>query len=130
MNRLFIIGNCTKDPELRVTPSGKHVCVISVAVNRRKKAENQQENTEYFRVTAWDGLGENCAKYLTKGKKVAVVGSVSAHSYSNNKGEPCASLEVLASEVEFIGSRQDAPAANIDSASGMQKIDDVEDFPY
>ena len=85
MNRLIITGNCTRDPELRTTPNGKNVCSFTVAVNRKKKIEGQPE-ADYFRVSAWDALGENCAKYLVKGKKVAVVGAVSVHVYTKQDG--------------------------------------------
>jgi len=117
MNKLTIIGNLTKDPELRTTTSGKNVCTFSVAVNKRKKTQCEQE-ADFFRVSAWDQLGENCQKYLVKGKKVAVVGSVSVHAFSNSKNEPSATMEVLAQEVEFLTSRQD----NIDQQSGMEKV--------
>ena len=118
MNKLSIIGNLTRDPELRTTTDGKSVCNFSVAVNRRRKV-NGQPDADFFRVTAWNGLGENCAKYLTKGKKVAVVGSVSVHAYKKKDGEADASLEVLADDVEFLSSRD----SNIDKESGMEKVE-------
>ena len=97
MNRAFIIGNLTADPELRTTTTGKNVCSFTVAVNRRNR-----EGADFFRVTAWDALGENCNKFLTKGRKVAVVGSVSVHAYQTKNGDPAASLELNAQEVEFL----------------------------
>lgn len=124
MNRLFIIGNCTKDAELRSTPQGKSVCSFTVAVNRRKKTEGQQE-TDYFKVTAWDQLAENCGKYLTKGKKVAVVGSVSVHTYTTQDGKSGASLEVVASEVEFLSAKNET----VDPQTGLQKVE-PDGLPY
>ena len=97
MNKAYIIGNLTADPELRTTTSGKNVCSFTVAVNRRNR-----EGADFFRVTAWDALGENCNKFLTKGRKVAVVGSVSVHAYQTKNGDPAASLELNAQEVEFL----------------------------
>ena len=122
MNKLIITGNCTKDPELRTTPNGKSVCTFTVAANRRKKAEKAdgQPEADFFRVTAWDQMGENCAKYLQKGKKVAVVGSVSVHVYTTAKGEPAANMEVTASEVEFLSPR------DVDQQSGMTKVEPQE----
>ena len=87
MNKLTIIGNLTRDPELR-SVNGRDgtvsVCDFTVAVNRRQtsqqKANGQQQEADFFRVTAWRGLGENAAKYLAKGRKVAVVGSVSCRT--------------------------------------------------
>lgn len=124
MNRLFITGNCTREPELRTTPQGKNVCTFSIAVNRRKRSEGQPD-ADFFRVTAWEGLGENCAKYLHTGKKVAVVGSVSVHPFTNQKGEASASMEVLASEVEFL-----SPKDDIDPQSGLQKVEVGKELPY
>lgn len=129
MNRLIIVGNVTKDPELRSTPTGKNVCVFTVAVNRRQtsaqRQEGKQPEADFFRVSAWDQMGENCAKYLGKGKKVGVVGAVSVHPYQNAKGEAAATLEVLAQEVEFLSPRAD----NVDQQSGMEKVEPV-DLPY
>ena len=97
MNKAYIIGNLTADPELRTTTSGKNVCSFTVAVNRRNR-----EGADFFRVTAWDNLGENCNKFLVKGRKVAVVGSVSVRAYQTKNGDPAASLELTAQEVEFL----------------------------
>ncbi len=114
MNRLTIIGNLTHDPELRTTPSGDSVCSFSVAVNRRGRRDaqgNQNEQTDFFRVSAWRQLGENCAKYLAKGRKVAVVGSVSVRTYQAADGTTRATMEVNATDVEFLSSRNDSEAS-------------------
>ena len=113
MNRLTIIGNLTNDPELRTTPSGDSVCSFGVAVNRRSRRDaqsNQAEQVDFFRVSAWRQLGENCAKYLAKGRKVAVVGSVSVRTYQANDGTTRASMDVNATDVEFLSSRNDGEA--------------------
>ena len=107
MNKLMIIGNLTREPELRTTQEGKKVCTFSVAVNRRKKIEGKAD-ADFFRVSAWKDLGENCAKFLTTGKKVCVVGEVSVHTYQKQNGEAGASLEVNASEVEFLSQKNSA----------------------
>ena len=122
MNKIFVTGNCTADPVLRTTPSGKSVCSFTVAANRRKKVEGQPD-ADFFRVTTWNALADNCAKYLSKGKKLGVVGSVSLNTYESN-GQTRASMEVVAEEVEFLSPRQD-----IDRASGMQKVE-PDDMPY
>ena len=101
MNKLTIIGNLTRDPEIRTTSAGKNVCTFTVAVNRRKKLEGQPE-ADYFRVSAWEQMGENCQRFLNKGKKVCVIGRVSVRTYKANDGETRASLEVFADDVEFI----------------------------
>lgn len=106
MNKLILIGNLTKDPESRTTPSGHTVCNFDLAVNERKGG---QDSTTYFRISAWDKTGESCQKYLSKGKKVFVAGPVSARTYQTSSGETRVSLEVNANDVEFL-SGKDAEA--------------------
>ena len=125
MNSLTIIGNAVRDPELRTTPSGKNVCSFTLAVNRRKKVEGQPD-ADFFRVSAWDQLGEVCQKYITKGKKVCVIGSVGVHTYTNQKGETVANLEVLAREVEFLSPRQEETPAQPVQRDEQTKMEVVE----
>lgn len=103
MNRTTIIGNLTKDPELRSTQDGTPVCTFDVAVNRKK---NGKQEADYFKVTAWRELGTNCGKFLQKGKKVAVVGLVGAEAYIGKQdGKAHAVLTITANEVEFLSPR-------------------------
>ena len=125
MNMLTIIGNLTNDPELRTTTNGKNVCSFSVAVNRRNKIEGQPD-ADFFRVSAWNQLGENCAKYLAKGRKVCVVGSVSVKTYETQKHEVRAYMEVTANDVQFLSPKSET----IDKESGYQKVDVGEELPY
>ncbi len=94
MNKVILIGNLTRDPELRTTPSGDSVCSFTIAVNRRRRsnAEAGQPEADFFRVSAWRQLGENCAKYLAKGRKVFVSGPVTCRTYVGNDGQTRASL--------------------------------------
>ena len=117
MNKLFITGNLTKNPELRTTSAGKEVCTFTVAVNRRKTGNNQQPEADYFRVSAWDGLAKSCGQFLAKGRKVAVVGSVSVHTFQTQTGETKAQLEVNASDVEFLSPKGD----------GFTQVDEPDD---
>ena len=119
MNKLTIIGNLTQKPELRVTSAGVSVCSFTVAVNRRRTANNQNPGADYFSVSAWRQLGENCAKFLDKGRKVAVVGAVSVRTYQAQDGTTRASLEVTADDVEFLPSA----SAPVDAESGMQIVE-------
>lgn len=112
MNRLILIGNLTKEPEVRTTQSGKTVCSFTVAANRRRKVEGQPD-ADFFRVSAWGKLGENCGKYLAKGKKVSVVGSVSVDTYTGNDGTTRASMEVFAEDVEFLSAGQGNGSAQV-----------------
>ena len=108
MNKIILIGNLTRDPETRTTPSGHSVCNFDIAVNDRRGG---QENTLYFRVAAWDKTGESCQRYLTKGRKVFVAGPLSYRTYQANDGTTRVSLEVNANGVEFLSSRSDDQAA-------------------
>lgn len=102
MNSLTIIGNLTRDPESRTTQDGKTVCNFTVAVNRRQKNSQGQNEADFFRVAAWGNLADPCQKYLSKGKKVCVTGSVSVHTYTAQDGTTKAQMEVLARDVEFL----------------------------
>lgn len=129
MNRLTIIGNLTRDPETRSTQSGKNVCTFTVAVNRRRSANGNQPDADFFRVSAWDGLGETCQKYLAKGRKVAVTGSVSVNAYTTQNGENRASMEVFAQEVEFLSSANENTQKPVSKPqSGYVEVDD--DLPW
>ena len=103
MNKLTIIGNLTRDPEVHTTSEGKNVSNFTVAVNRRKKIENQPD-ADFFRISAWGKLGELCAKYLAKGRKVCVSGPVSVSTDTAQDGSTRASMEVYAEDVEFLNS--------------------------
>ena len=142
MNKLTIIGNLTRDPELRTTSTGINVCSFSVAVNRRRAASqnSNQPETDFFRVTAWRQLGENCHKFLAKGRKVAVVGSVSVSTYEAKDGSGTRfTLEVNAEDVEFLSSRQEDGAGYTSAPSeskgipadtnGFETVDD-EELPF
>ena len=111
MNKLYIIGNTTKDAELRSTQDGTSVCSFTVAVNRKSKKKNENgSDVDYFRVTAWRKLAEVCGQYVKKGSKLAVVGPVSVSTYTTNDGQTRASLEVTADDVEFLSSKSDSNA--------------------
>lgn len=99
MNKLTIIGNLARDPELRTTNTGKNVCNFNVAVNGRNNT------VTWFRVSVWDKLGDLCMQYLAKGRKVCVVGPVSVDTYTGNDGKTYANLNVTAQEVEFLTPR-------------------------
>ena len=132
MNKVFIVGNLTRDPELRTVRDGIAVCSFTVAVNRRNRgAEAGQPDADYFRVTAWRGLGENCSRYLAKGRKVAVTGTISVSTYTANDGSTRASMDVTAEDVEFLSPKNEgaapAPAQEKrDPQSGFVQVDDDE----
>ena len=101
MNRVFLIGNLTRDPETRTTQSGTTVCSFTIAVNRRMKQDGQQE-TDFLNIVAWQKLGELCQKYLSKGKKCAVTGRIQTRSYEAKDGSKRTAWDIVADEVEFL----------------------------
>lgn len=103
MNKIHIIGNVTRDPEVKQTGSGVAICNFSVAVNRRfKNPQTGQTETDFFSVTAFRQLAELCGKYLAKGRKVAVVGSMQSRSYEAQDGSKRTVWDLVADEVEFL----------------------------
>lgn len=107
MQRIVITGNLTADPTLRATQNGTSVCSFTLAVNRRFPGADGQKQTDFFRVLAWRGLADTCAKYLSKGKKVAIVGELQARTYEANDGTTRMSLDVSADEVEFLSPKEE-----------------------
>jgi single-strand DNA-binding protein len=105
MNKIILIGNLTSAPELKGTQTGNKVCSFGLAVNDRRGGE---QNTQFFRVSAWDRMGESCMTYLTKGKKVFVSGPLTVRMYSKSDGSTGVSLEVTANDVEFLSPRDDS----------------------
>lgn len=102
MNKVILIGNLTKDPELTETPSGVAVCRFSIAVSREYANADGNRETDFFNITVWRGRAENCGKYLKKGNKVAIVGSLQNRSYEDKDGIKRNVTDIIASEVEFL----------------------------
>ena len=131
MNKIFLVGNLVRDPELRTTTSGINVCDFTIAVNKRQKGDSQA--ADFFRVTAWKQLGENCHKFLAKGRKVCVVGEVSVSTYNTKNGETRANLEVNAQDVEFLTPRTEQAETPYQShttdTNGFEEVTD-EELPF
>ena len=128
MNKLMIIGCLGNDPTMRTLPDGTAVCSFNVAVSGKGK----DKTTTWFRVTTWRQLAENCNRFLEKGRKVAVVGSVTLNTFTKKDGTASASLEVNADEVEFLspkGERSDPVEVAVDKQSGMVVVDQ-DDLPF
>ena len=137
MNKITLIGNLTHDPEVRSTPNGVTVCSFTIAVNRRFASQDGQRQTDFFRINAWRQLGETCSRYLSKGRKVAVVGELQARTYEAQDGTTRMSLDVQADEVEFLSPKQQedgtAPStARADNAQDMAGFTDIQsdDIPF
>ena len=107
INRVVLVGNLTRDPELRHTPSGTAVCSLRLAVNTRRKDATGQwtEKPNYFDITVWGSQGENCAQYLAKGRPVAIDGRLEWREWEAQDGSKRQAVEIVADTVQFLGSR-------------------------
>jgi single-strand DNA-binding protein len=141
INRVVLVGNLTKDPELRHTPNGTAVCKLRLAVNTRQKDAQTGEwgdKPNYFDITVWGNQGESCAQYLSKGRPVAVDGRLDWREWEAQDGSKRQAVEIIADTVQFLGSRGDAesggerqfvPAgATADADMGGSATDD--DIPF
>ena len=103
-NKIIVVGNLGRDPELKFTPQGTAVCSFTMATNERRKdkAGEQQDVTTWFRVTVWGKQAETVSKYLTKGRQVYVEGRLHVEEWTDRDGKPRHTLEVNASDVRFL----------------------------
>jgi single-strand DNA-binding protein len=126
INRVIITGNLTRDPELRSLPSGMSVCSLRVAVNTRRKDNASGEwvdKPNYFDVTVWGAQGDNCARYLSKGRPIAVDGRLEWREWEAKDGSgKRQSVDIIADSVQFLGGRDDAPGGN---GNGFSQRSDV-----
>lgn len=135
-NQVILMGNLTRDPELRTTPNGQSVCSFSLALNRSYKGSdgNWQEATDYVDVVAWGPLGERVSQYVTKGRPVLVNGRLQSRSWEQD-GQKRSKVEVVAQDVTFLGGRgegsSDTPAAapSTDAKNKDVVIEDISDEP-
>ena len=102
MNKVILVGNLTRDPELSETPSGATVCRFSIAVSRDYASSDGTRETDFFNITTWSKTAEICGKYLKKGNKVAIVGRLQNRSYEDKDGVKRYVTDVIANEVEFL----------------------------
>ncbi len=139
MNKVILIGNLTKDPELATTNSGVAVCRFSIAVQRRFQNADGEREADFFNIVVWRAAGENCAKFLKKGSKCAVVGRLQNSSYEAQDGSKRYTTEIVADEVEFLGSRNSdngestpvsTPKPAKKETSELEPIDDDDSLPF
>ena len=125
MNKIFIIGNVGREPEMRYTPNGNPVTSFSVATNRRYTVQGEQrEETQWFSISAWSRLAETCNQYVTKGMKVFVEGRLSVQEYVAQDGQTRTSLNVTASDVQFL-SRAGEPGGGQGEGMGGRTGEDI-----
>ena len=131
MNKVYLIGNTTRDAELSETPKGVAVCRFSIAVNRDYANADGTKTTDYFNVTTWRGLAETCGKYLSKGSKVAIVGSLQNRSYEDKDGVKRTVTDIVASEVEFLSTKKEDKEEVKEQPRQLQleEVDD-DDLPF
>ncbi|MEA2132130.1 MAG: single-strand DNA-binding protein [Solirubrobacteraceae bacterium] len=110
INRVVLTGNLTRDPELRSLPSGMSVCNLRIASNTRRKGASGEweDKPNYFSVTVWGAQGENCARFLSKGRPVALDGRLEWREWQGQDGAKRESVEIVADSVQFLGGRDDA----------------------
>lgn len=127
MNKITLIGNLTADPELRSTQSGISVCSFNIAVNRRFANQDGDRQTDFFRINTWRTLAENCAKFLAKGRKIAVVGELQARIYHAQDGSARLSLDVAADEIEFLTPKEQPKAPDSATVQNGKVVPDTND---
>ena len=131
MNKAIIIGNLTKDPELTQTTSGISVCRFTLAVSRKFTNAEGERETDFLNIVVWRNLADNCHKYLKKGSKAAVTGTIQTRSYDAQDGSKRYVTEIVAEEVEFVGARVGASEER-EEISKLEPVsdDDGDDLPF
>lgn len=131
MNKVYLIGNLTRDPELSVTSSGVAFCRFSIAVNRTFINADGNREADFFNITVWRTQAENCGKFLKKGSKIAIVGSLQNRTYEDKEGVKRTVTDIVASEVEFLSTNnrgeegmQDVPSPVKSGKGPLEEVDD------
>jgi single-strand DNA-binding protein len=128
INRVVLTGNLTRDPELRSTPGGMSVCSLRIASNTRRKDGATGEwgdKPNYFSVTVWGAQGENCARFLSKGRPVCIDGRLEWREWQDQSGNKRESIEIVADAVQFLGGRDDAAMGGGGQGNGFAPHSDV-----
>ena len=127
LNKVMIIGNLGRDPEMRYTPSGKPVTTFSVATSRTWSTSDgeKREETEWFNVVAWSSLAEICKQYLNKGQQVYIEGRLQTRHWDDQEGNKHISVEIVANEMIILSERREAGEGSTDSESSEE-----EEFPF
>lgn len=142
LNRVILIGNLTRDPELRFTPNGTPVASFGIAVNRRwtNKQGERQEGVDFFNIVVWGKLAELCGDYINKGSPVAIDGRLQNRTWQTEDGAKRSVIEIVAENVQFLGKKTDreeqgdAPSYPVESTEPSDVLNDKtvldEDIPY
>jgi single-strand DNA-binding protein len=129
MNKVMLIGNLTRDPELTTTNNGISLCRFSLAVQRRFSSNDGEKEVDFFNIVVWRAPAENCYKYLKKGSKVGIVGSIQTRNYEDNNGIKRYATDIVAEEVEFLTSKtagaEETPSNEVPAGSKTSGKSDV-----
>jgi single-strand DNA-binding protein len=131
INRVVLTGNLTRDPELRSLPSGMSVCSLRIASNTRRKENNEWvDKPNYFSVTVWGAQGENCSRFLSKGRPVCIDGRLEWREWTAQDGSKRESVEIVADAVQFLGGREEGAgggsySGNAGAGNGFAPHSDV-----
>ena len=132
LNRVFLIGNLTRDPELRYIPSGSAVANFGLATNRVYTTQDgeRKEDVCFVDIVAWSKTAENCANYLSKGRPVFIEGRLQLDTWETEDGQKRSKLKVVADRVQFLGGRREEGAPGESGAEGMGGADADDDIPF
>lgn len=136
MNKVFLIGNLTRDPELTETSGGVKICRFLIGVSRNYTGADGERQTDFFNCVAWRGLAETVARYTHKGDKVAVSGSIELKNYEDSKGVKRTAVDINVGDIEFLGQKQrdntDSPSDSDRKSAKrqLQEFDDDSDIPF
>jgi single-strand DNA-binding protein len=132
MNKVMLIGNVGREPEMTYTPSGSAVTKFSLATNRRwkdKTTGEQKEETTWFNIVAWDRLAETCSQYIHKGSKIYAEGRLTIREYTDKDNVQRRAVDVVLERMEMLDSKGGGPAADSGAAAGTGEVGG-EDFPF
>jgi single-strand DNA-binding protein len=132
INRVVMTGNLTRDPELRSLQSGLSVCSLRIASNTRRKnnaSGEWEDKPNFFDVTVWGAQGENCARYLAKGRPVALDGRLEWREWEDKEGNKRQSVEIIADSVQFLGGREEGSGGAPNGGNGNGFSKPAADFP-
>jgi single-strand DNA-binding protein len=135
LSKIIVIGNVGRDPELRMTPTGRPVCEFSIAVNRvTGRAEERQEQTDWYRVSCWQGLAERAQQMITKGRLVYVEGRFTPRTYTDREGKERLSLDISANDFQMLDPRPDRQMSSEQPAQARagdgEKTFDPDEIPF
>lgn len=132
MNKVVLIGNLTRDPELSTTNSGKSICRFSMATRRDFKNANGEYDSDFHNIIVWGQIGENCHKFLKKGRKVAIIGSIQYRSYETKDGENRTVTEIIADSAEFLLSPVSSSGTNKEQKDTTPELTEIDgnDLPF